>query len=701
MRKSIRNISTLVRVCVALAVLVGVILCVRPALAEAPSVSGLDYLLADQDDGNSVDILSVAGQEGDTIYVNIEKAGEGGNTVLASHLAYTLNDQTGDKDNDKGIVGAVSVSFNEVFNYNDTYAISVYNNRDDDLNNKDPLFKGTISTVYAKFGDNKPQALAVRTLKEDENRPFNAPESQKINNVTYELTSNEPQDVEGKTTYLYKASGELEESVDAHITYYDSQNPGADPFKTETITLAKDTSQTVDIQPIVSADKSDDLYRTLLLVDSLTVSYPGTTEYRIPCKKLGSDFNWGTTGSFFKATIKYVDTEGNGLGFEDNVIVNKKYTYTAPDKIYVNDEGDTVKQYQIKSKDKAVLQLQPGDAEGSKEYDIVYEPVSDDAPRTWTVVLENGSVAPKDAKRVIKRVDYTGLPGETAKHPTEQKITVDGVDYVPAASAQDSYEHTFSPASMEVEQTIYYVPDGYVAPEAYDVTVNYVNIANNEVIDSQTYTATPSMRGDLEITSPDSFAYDGIEWVKLAGQEAPIRHGFYSGAREYTIYYRDINDDLHATTIIRNVRVVYVDENGATITRPTTIVDNGTTQTDNGETQTVGGTEQGTTTTTGEDATVQTGLQTGENLRSVDGEDGQQLVGEDGTDLATTRIEDEETPMAQSASQDAAGKANTQAVIIGGVAAAVVAAAGLIFFFVFKRRKKGAEETSNDDLTAE
>ena len=710
MKKKSRSQLILVGVVATLTFLMGVVLNVTPALAEAVRVSGADHLYADGADGSSVDILTVTGQKGDTVYINMKK----GDQMLASHLAFTLDDKTAKADANNDMVGIVSMELNgQEFSYDDTYTVEVFENRAETGEAR----QYTVSTVFAKYGDKTPQPLVVRTIgANDSDRHFSAPDTVKgADGVTYKLSSQQTTNIDEKECYVYEASGDLQESIEAHVKYYDQDNANSKPIKTETITLAKNTSQDVNVQSIVS-DEGGALYRALTLADKLTVSYPGTSEYSIMCKKLSNE--WGSVGRFYRANIKYVDTEGKGLGLADTVIVNKKYSYTAPDRLYVDDHG-TVKQYQIQDKSQAVLQLEPTSSsanEGDKDYEIVYKLIEDNAPRTWTVVLENGSVSPKDQKRTIRRIDYTGAPGETVTHPTEQKINVDGVDYVPAASAQQSYEHVFSAASMEVEQTIYYVPDGYVAPEAYEVKVNYVNIATNEVIDSQTYTASPSMRADLEIEGPSTFSHGGIEWVKLAGQEAPVRHGFYSPNRTYTIYYRDINDDLHATTVIRNTRVVYVNEQGETVTRPTTVVNNGTTTTNAGTTTTDGGvatTDEGTITTNEgaiapgatEDAaagagTVDTGLQTGADILAVDGADGQQLVGQDGNDLATTRIEDEETPLAQLSNDKAAGKIDPKAIAIGGGIAAAAVAAALILFFVFKRRKKNAGESSDEDLTA-
>lgn len=697
MKKKIRNSAALARACLALVILMGVVLTIRPAIAETSlSVSGADHVYTGDESDGSVDILTVTGKAGETVYINMSR----GDEVLANHLAFTLDESNAQTDANGDMVGVVSVELAaNSFSHDDTYSIAVYGDRAE----TDLIYDGTVTTYFAQYEDaNKSEPLVVRTLEGDEDRPFSAPETRTYNGITYQLEMPEPQDVDGQQCYVYAPSVEVAESVEGHVSYYDIDNT-ASPIRVDTATIANGESKQVAIPSIIESTQDGALYRTLQLSNSVTLSYPGAYEYSIMCKRLSDD--WNQVGKFYKASINYVDEEGNKLGVVDAVIVNKPYTYTAPNRIYVNDDG-TVRQYQLK--DEAVLKLEPGDTdEASKEYNIAYGAVDDKAERTWTVVCENGSVAPNDPQRIIESecIDYKGEPGTTAKHVTKQKITIDGVDYVPSAAAQDVYEHDFGVADMDVEQHIYYVPDGYVAPEAYQVTVKYVNIASNEVIDSQSYTATPSMRSDLEISTPETFSANGIEWIRLNGQEYPIRHSFYSAAREYVVYYRDVNDDLHATTVIRTVRVVYEDGEGNTVRRPTTIVNNGTTDqgtTDQGATggtnaiQTTGGGTAGNAANQPTD----TGLQTGTDIRAVDGPDGNALVDEGGNDMATTRIDDDTTPLAgPSSSQGAAQVSGKNTALIGGIAVAGVAAA-LIFFFVFKRRKQGKEESSNDDLTA-
>ena len=178
------------------------------------------------------------------------------------------------------------------------------------------------------------------------------------------------------------------------------------------------------------------------------------------------------------------------------------------------------------------------------------------------------------------------------------------------SSTKDEYSFTYG-SGQEPTLNVYYVPDGYVEPEPYEITVRYVNIANNEVLQSEKLVCRPQDRDVLEITSPETFTVGGVEYVRLDGQSKPVFHSYYSSARTYTIYYRDVNDDLSANIVITRVNVEYVDggttttttDNGTTTTNNgTTTTDNGTTTTDGGTTTTDGGTtDGGTAGTTGTD----------------------------------------------------------------------------------------------------
>lgn len=687
-----------------LSILCGIGAAPAPALAAGLDVSGTDHAYPGEASDGSVDILAVSGSKGDTVYIDVTRGGE----TLASHLAFTLDDANAEADANGDMVGVVSVDFGTgALSYEDTYHVRVYDDREETR----LLYEGDISTAFASFGDGDVAPLMVRTLAAGESRPASIPDTLEHDGAPYSLRSRDARQEGGHAVYDYDPAKDAPKSVEGRISYYDAQDPTGDPLLVETTELGFGESRDMPVSAIV-AGQDGTLYRSLLPADSIRLAYPGTTERTIMCQRL--DDGWGEQGSFFEARIRYVGEDGEDIGgIVDRVIVNKRFLYTPPHNVYVSGANGT-EAYELAPDNDAlnadgVLELVPGQASGTASFDIAYRKVPDTAERTWTVVLENGSVPANDERRVIKRVDYRGEPGKEARHVTEKQIDVDGTTYVPA-NAKDEYAHVFGAADEGNEQVIYYVPDGYVAPEPYEITVNYVNIATNEVIATQTPApvASPSMRSDMEIASPETFSANGVEWVRLDGQEQPIRHGFYSPNRAYAIYYRDVNDDLHAATVIRTVRVTYVDEEGNTVTRPATIVDGGTTTTTTtapggqapGDQGAAGATtESGTGAAPGADAVTTTGLPTGQDLLAIDGDtenggdDG--LVTGDGTDMATRRIDDDETPLAGPGSASQSAVPNVA--VAGGIAGAVAAALLLLFFV---RRRKGAKEDPADDNQA-
>lgn len=688
-----------------------------PASALALSkndVQGCDYVFAAQESAEpgSVDILSVTGAKDETIYVDIRQ----GDQTIASHLAYTLGEDNSDVDANGAYVGIVSVKPKPTVSVSlEGARVNVYTDRAQ----TDNIFSGTISTVYAQFEGGGEEALATRTLGDDENRAFEAPTTYEHGGTVYELASDEPKTEGGRIIYSYKRSGDAPTSIDGHVSYYDAADPAGEPLKVDTVEGIKlgDEPTKVTIPSIISANGTS--WRTLQLSGSVTLSYPGASEYAVQCVRL-SEANWGgdVAALIYDANIKFVTPDGTELG-ADQVIVNKNYLYTPPTRLHKRGTDGAYVTYALSANNGSLnedgaLALAPGAAEGSATYEVVYEPLDDKAERTWTVVLVNGDKSvkdPRDPAREIARIDYTGVPGETVTHKTEAaiEVEVDGETktFVPATTAQGSYDHTFGVAEKQVEQTIYYVPGDYVAPEAHEVVVNYVEYATGKVIDSETYTAAPTMRRDLEIETPETFSMDGVEYIRLNGQEQPISHSFFEGPKTYVVYYRDVNDTLSADVTITGVRVEYRDVEGNTIRRPVTVVDEGTTTATTTTTTTA-------TTTEGADgaiggaaaAAIATGIGTDTELVSiVDDETPLGLVTPEGTDLATVRIEDDETPMASGLEgRDADAKAAVGAIdpATVGVAAGVGlgVAAGIFLFFFVKRRKRSDDASSDDNATA-
>ena len=683
------------------------------------ATDGRDHVFTGQEseEGGSVDVLAVSGTDGETVYLEIAQAD---GSVIASHLPYVLHDDDGTVDGDGKIVGVVSVTPASGVSL-DGARVRVYENRAQTR----LRWEGMVTMVYARLerdGGATEVPLALRTLRNGESRAFSPPLTIE-RDATYALAGDAPETDGGHAVYRYSISEETPASVDGHISYYDVKNPSS-PIKVDTVAgIGRGTTREVDIPDIVSADGHD--YRTMQLTDRVTLAYPGATEYSVQCLELVSPPAQGGT---YKATINYVSSDGRDLGISDSVIVDRRYLYTPPARLHVRGDAGRVTTYSLSASNDlgsgGAIELVPGQTEGQREIDVAYDPMPDDAERSWTVVLVNGSVAPNDPAREIRRITYRGHPGQTARHATEAAIDVDGTKFVPAAFSAEAYEHTFGGGDAQIDQAIYYVPDGWAEPEPYEVKVNYVNIATNGVISSETYTAAPTMRHDLEMETPASFDRDGVEYVRLDGQELAIMHSFYSPNRTYNVYYRDTNDDLHAKTVIRSFRVEYLDpETGDTVRRPTTAPLSTSSAGDAGNadagaagndattgaagggaaagtppaaTPTPAGTTPAPTRETPGDTTTITGIGTDRDVVSiVDDGTPRGLVTNDGTDLATVRIEDNETPLTQSPDgKDTPAPSIPVGAAIGIGAGAAVAIAALVIFLV--KRRGGDNDTPSD-----
>ena len=658
---------------------------VQPAEAlTSGDITGVDYYYGTGDESKTIDVLAVSGSEGDTVFVEMLE----NDKVIASHLAFTLGADTS-QEQGADYVGAVSVTIDD-YDPAKTYTIRVYADREQ----TEKLYEGNVSAVYAQLDGNQRRILALRTIG-SESRAFNAPASVSFGNATYKLANSKP--VSDKPlTYSYSLASDAE-SIDGSITYVDDQG---NVLLTQPIEgIAKGTTRKVSIPSVITVGEGADAsyWRTVCFGGAVEAGYPGTSDFTIRCKSLGGTA--GNAGGFYNAVIRYVDGQGNVL-LTDSVSVTGTYRYTPPSQLSKK-TGSLYDVYSL-AEGQGSLVLSPADegvTDGTATYDIAYEKPGDGAPVRWTVVLENGSVEPKAAGRKINTEVIEVQPGSTAKYTPKPSIEVGGETLVPVTTTLPEYSYEYG-SGAEPITTIYYVPEGWQPKDPYDITVRYVNIATNEVLQERTLTSRFQDRDFLEISSPEGFTQNGIEYVRLAGQEESLWHDYYSSTRVYTIYYRDINDDLSANITISRTRVVYENvvtpapatpEEGATggtedVPATTTTVDNA--QTDAVTTVAADAVDAGIATITIPDNETP--------LAVIDGENTSTVVDSEGRDLNTVRIEDDETPLAslKSEGEGSAFAAMPRAGIVAIVAGVCIAVAFLLFMF-FKRRKKKEEEAGD------
>lgn len=677
MKKYSRALRGMAATLLAMVCALGVLAQPAEALVEG-DITGIDYLYGAGDRSATVDVLSVAGSEGDTVFVEMEEDGQ----VIASHLAYTLEADSSEAE-EGAFVGVVSVAIDD-YDPAKTYTIRVYADREQ----KENLYEGTISAVYAQLDGGQQRILGLRTIG-SETRAFNAPASVSFGNATYTLADSKPV-TETPLTYAYTLAADAE-TIDGSITYVDEE--GNVLLQQAIEGIAKGSSQKVSIPSVITVGEEGDTsyWRTVCFGGAVEASYPGTSDFTINCKSLGGAA--GNAGGFYNAHIRFVDRDGNVL-LTDSVTVTGIYRYTPPAQLSKR-AGKLYDVYTL-AEGEGPLVLNPatdGVSGGEATYDFVYDKAGDGAPARWTVVLENGAADPRAADRKIRTEVITVEPGTTATYTVAPTIEAGGQTLVPVTTTEPTYSYEYGSGADPV-LTIYYVPDGWEPKDPYDITVRYVNIATDEVLQERTLTSRFQDRDFLEISSPESFVQGGVEYVRLAGQEESLWHNYYSSTRTYTIFYRDINDDLSANIVITRTRVVYEDAGaGATAT-----TESGTT-TDEGTVESTDSATEGADEAAAGDGVTDLTIPEVDGLAVIEGTDSSTVVDGTGRDLNTVRIDDDETPLA-SLTPDATGaegvaaalsKNGTVIAVIAGIGAGI-AAAILFFFLFFKRRKKNDEE---------
>lgn len=566
--------------------------------------------------GNAeIDILAVAGSEGDTIYVDMDR---NGNTI-ASHLLYEINEDTLESDENGDYVGVMSVSM--FFDPKSTYGIKVFNDRDDGQ----LVYEGKLETVSGIFctseddTNGKQVPILLRTIGESDNRPLDYPTVLTYENNQYTLKG----EINGQPRYVITSS--IPDTITGKVTYYEMGNSD-NVLKTDEFTISKDEgTKLVHVDNIV--EQNGEYFRSMQLTGAVTATYPGVTSFSIPCAKLTGE--WGSAGKPYTANFHYVavgttDSIGNpkSIGLVDSLTIDKDYSYAPPKYLFFTNEDGTIDAWKLvegegqtatlDSNGAILLAPSKEEVEGGKlDVNIAYEAMGETSPAYWTIRLENGAVAAGDANRVLQVANRTIDPGKTATYKIPAELT--GVDsngtkitLVPVETNL-TLSQAWDVNNLLPVSTVYYVPKDYEGYESYPVTLNLVDIATNSVISSVTRQANydsedrANVAFSRESDFPPNMVLGSKTYVRLDGQGIDIVHNYFNydidadgnKVKVYTIYYRDQNDTANANRVIRTVRTIYEGEtdNGTT--------NNGTTTTNNGtKTTDKGTTNQGTTTST-------------------------------------------------------------------------------------------------------
>lgn len=300
----------------------------------------------------------------------------------------------------------------------------------------------------------------------------------------------------------------------------------------------------------------------------------------------------------------------------------------------------------------------------------VYDSQDVDKEVDFTLIEMDG-----ESGKELGRVEATVDPDNAFSYTVENKVFTDkNKTYVPWAGHPEKIEYSWEDLSdgVDLMQYVYYVPEDYVPGDGYDITIQYVNILNGDVLRTQTLPVDPEITDYVTFVGDPSFTQNGNEYVRLAGQGSGIRHAYFSPNRTYTVYYRDVNDVISANTVITNTQIINTilpGTSGGITAGPTPIAE----------------LEGDVAGAIGDDALLaDAGVTPGDGTTIINDDDNP-LANLEGEDTTTERIiEENENPLAAFAFG-----LSTPAIV--GLIAGGLILIGLIGFLVMRHRKKAHE----------
>lgn len=668
-----------------------------PLAARAATVTGYDAYFDSEEtvDASAVPVLTVQGSKDETIYLRVSE----GSNVVADHLAYPLSEA---KDAPEGEGTYVVTLDIEDYAYSKTYQVQAFA----DYAQTKQLFSGTLRGVYAQMGS-RSVCLGVRTTADGADAAaYVAPETYTVDGITYSLNaSQEPTAGEdGSMSYAYTATDKTA-THDGKITYVTDDGTQVKVEKIEGL-VADAEPRLVQIPLVIKGDDGN-FYCTINAKSSVAASYPGKSEFVFHVMPVAEDVSEDAAGREARIELRAGSATGELLA-TDRVPVSQVYLYTPPSTLSLG-SGQSVREFALDAQatkaatagfdaDRGYLELDPQAVEGTQTYVIIYDEQSTPGQTTYHITAINGLtgkvIETSDPITVAEGQPQTVSYGKRDDLGEGTFVPV-GADATGTLSLDLSYE---SAGSRNLN--VYYVPENYQPNEDYKITVNYVNVADRSVIKTKTYDVSHTMVSDLNISTPETFSEGGVDYVRLAGQEEGIQHGYYTYSANvtkgctYTVYYRDVNDNLHQSTVVTRIHVTYLP--GQTIYLPGTETERDSGTRDNGTTDT-GTTSTGATGATGTGTAGRAiGITDGGDLSTVNDGTDSAVVDGAGNDTNAVRINDNETPLAQ-------GKKNQQGLgLVSAVAqnpgmgigiAAGAALLALLLFVVLKRRRKDKDAT--------
>lgn len=423
-----------------------------------------------------------------------------------------------------------------------------------------------------------------------------------------------------------------------------------------------------------------------------------------------------TKAGAYQVTINYVDDNGNTLWTDSVDVKGKGYQYTLPNSFSMSavtnaadapttdrDKGQWgINYYMLDSwiletnatDDNAAIGARSTESQQGNPV-VAFEAGEYPAGRTVTAKYVSQATTKKvnltvmeingETGALIDKIHYEVTPEQAATYTPAPK---DGL--VPWSGNMEPITYAWEDLEKgtDVLQYVYYVPKDYTPGDTYDITVQYMNIANSQILRSETITIDPETNDFVNILGEERFSLGDDTYVRLAGQETAIRHAYFSPARTYTIYYRDVNDELSSQITIRRTQII--DTERVVMVPGTTVM--------TAAPVAAAPAAEGTAADAEVTATVDAGVGTGD-AAAVINDDDNPLATLGGQDTGTERaIVDDENPLYSGIAQDVATSGSGMA-LVAAAGAVVLVAAGLGLYWWMRRRKKN-EQTATDSMNA-
>lgn len=579
-----------------------------------------------------------------------------GGAPVYQHVHYTTPDNSG--------VNSVGIDLEDGYRDVTQYSIRVYTGRA--ANDSNTIATATMAGIYARLnGDPEQDVLIGSVVNGTDVKGIVPPPTYYNQGTDYNLSGDMKYD---GTKYYAEYEPYVPTPLEGSITYVDNQG---NILKTDTISEIKPENTGADAIVVELEDRLEIQNGTETLnyypvLETVTADYYGQIDFVVLCNAYAS-----TEGETGLVKIHYT-AGGEDILVDEVNLTTTTYLYTVPESfVQIDAESGKATQYKLKDDGNQLneyhqLVLVPGRAES--DYYFEYEATAADEAVTWNLILMDGTT-------------NTRLGAETMDVEPGETVEFNAAAHAPAGYVPSQETYTYTYGGENLVQYVYYTPDGYVPTESYTVTLQFVNIADGAVLQSESVMVNPG--ADTEITCPAEFTAGDNTYVRLGGQSDTYRHSYYSPKRTYTIYYRDVNDTLYANTIITNIETVTTErtETGVTYVEDVTTVTGGT----------VTGPAYATGPAAGTGITGITDDTTGMN----------QAVNEEGQGLAQEReeqIAEGETPLAQSpggettpeesiTDNDTAKSGLSTALMTGGTVAALVVAIVLVVLIVVQRKR--------------